>query len=145
MKRRMELCWQREQQSKDTFRESHGKEIHPHTCLKVMVGNGWQGVHGALEGFLMSKPKAVGVSQVDPLMCKVQGKKRLGGKRLSLLCAQGEGRCTICSQMERKWPKNTMRSQASYLVSDKGSQWALKNTWGDLAQVNTSNLRQDCS
>ncbi|XP_022355111.1 protein DPCD isoform X1 [Enhydra lutris kenyoni] len=34
----------------------------------------------------MPKPKAVGVSQVDPLMCKAQGKRRHGGKALSALC-----------------------------------------------------------
>lgn len=34
----------------------------------------------------MPKPKAVGVSQVDPLMCKAQRKKRHGGKALSALC-----------------------------------------------------------
>ena len=40
----------------------------------------------ALGGFLVLKSKAVGVSQENPLMCKLQGKKRLEGKALSALC-----------------------------------------------------------
>lgn len=45
-----------------------------------MVGKEWE----ALGGFL-STPKAVGVSQADPLICKAQGKRRLGVKALSAL------------------------------------------------------------
>lgn len=47
-----------------------------------MFGNEW----GALGG-LLSKPKAVGVPQVDPLTCKEQCKRRLGSKALSALCS----------------------------------------------------------
>lgn len=39
----------------------------------------------ALAGFL-STPKAGAVSQIGPLICKGQGKGRLWGKALSVLC-----------------------------------------------------------
>lgn len=39
----------------------------------------------ALGGFL-NTPRAIGISQVDPLIFKVQVKRRLGGKALSVLC-----------------------------------------------------------
>lgn len=88
--------------------------MHPQTRLnggQWLTRSSWV----ALGGFLMPMPKAVGVSQVDLLMYKVRSGLWVSD---SLLHAQGEGRCTICSQMERKWLKNTMRSQANYLVSD---------------------------
>lgn len=44
----------------------------------------------ALGGFL-NMSKAVGVSQVDPSICKVQGKRRLGGKALCFLRREKEG------------------------------------------------------
>lgn len=42
------------------------------------------GVGRLWEGF--SVCSRLDVSQVDPLSCKVQGKRRLGGKALSALC-----------------------------------------------------------
>lgn len=46
-----------------------------------MARSSWE----ALGGFL-STTKAVGVSQIEPLICKGQNKRRLGGKALSALC-----------------------------------------------------------
>jgi len=50
-----------------------------------MIGKEFMG------GFLMPKPKAVGISQVDPLMCKAQGKKRREGKALCFVRREKEG------------------------------------------------------
>lgn len=46
-----------------------------------MFGNEWEALGG-----LLCKPEAVGASQLDPLICKGQGKRRLGSKALSALC-----------------------------------------------------------
>lgn len=97
-----------------------------------MVGNGWQGVRGRLwEGFF-NMPKAVSVSQEDLLTCKAQGKRRLRGKALSVLCL-GRRKVHYLFPDGKEMAEEYDEKTSELLGKWQDPQRALRNTWGDLS------------